>query len=54
MPWTKKQQIAAAIALHSPRKLRKKNKSMLGMTHAQMREMATNAYKKDTRKRRKG
>ena len=53
MPWTKKQQITAAIAMHHPAKLKKKNKGMLGMTHSQLQEMATNAYKSDVRKRRK-
>jgi hypothetical protein len=46
MPFSKKQQVTAAIALHSPEKLKKKNKGMLGMSKSQLHDFASGPIEK--------
>lgn len=40
MPGTREQNVAAAIALHHPEKLYKRNRGFLKMTHAELEEFA--------------
>lgn len=51
MPYSEKQRIVAAIALHSPGKLHKKNRSVLSMTREQLRDYASGPVEKKPRKR---
>jgi hypothetical protein len=46
MPFSKKQQVTAAIALHHPEKLKKKNKGMLSMSKPQLHDFASGPIEK--------
>ena len=49
MPYSEKQRKAAAIALHQPEKLHKKNRGMLSMSKEQLHDFASGPVKKSTK-----